>query len=168
MTRIKADDDVYNDCVDAFTACNPFNPVPLHPQPDTEVYTCCHLCSSSSEFENICSEWDFLDYFDCHAGVVDDVGLGTLPQLWLVQMVLALEPVHEYFTSDGHLPLAVFDSSRNDDANDSDGFLANRWTLLLPILASDIHLFSHSYWFTDCLKLSLDVISCHTFSSMII
>ena len=37
-------------------------------------------------------------------------------------MVLALEPVHEYFTSDGHLPLAVFDSSRNDDANDSDGF----------------------------------------------
>ena len=37
-------------------------------------------------------------------------------------MVLALESVHEYFTSDGHLPLAVFDSSRNDDANDGDGF----------------------------------------------
>ena len=37
-------------------------------------------------------------------------------------MVLALEPVHEYFTLDRHLPLAVFDSSRNDDANDGNGF----------------------------------------------
>ena len=100
-----------------------------HPSPSpslfTSRYTCC-LCAynTSHSVSNVISRrgWnDNVDRIDCQADVVDDGGLGTLPQLWLVQMVSACGSVHEYFTLDRHLPLAVFDS-RNDDTNDAGGF----------------------------------------------
>ena len=82
------DDAEDNDCVDAFTACNPFNPAPL-PLPlltlFTSRYTCC-LCAynTSHSVSNVISRqgWnDNVDRIDCQADVVDDGGLGTLPQL---------------------------------------------------------------------------------------
>ena len=91
----------------------------------TSRYTCCLRAYNTSHYvSNVISRrgWnDNMDRIDCQADVVDDGGLGTLPQLWLVQMVFACGSVHEYFTLDRHLPLAVFDS-RNDDTNDAGGF----------------------------------------------
>ena len=83
-------------CVDAFTACNPFNPGPLPPQPGTvgtPVASSWHLHHTSLSWGHARNEnLGFVDYFDCHFGVVDDGGLGTLPQLRLVQMVPLLSP----------------------------------------------------------------------------
>ena len=80
--------------------CNPFNPgpLPLLHQPGsvgTSVAgsrTIFIICSSTSRGHARNENAGFADYFDCHVGAVDDGGLGTLPQLWLVQMVPLLGP----------------------------------------------------------------------------
>ena len=66
------------------------------PQPGTvgtPVVSSWHLHHSSMSWGHARNEnVGFVDYFDCHVGVVDDGGLGTLPQLSLVQMVPLLSP----------------------------------------------------------------------------
>ena len=79
-----SEDDEDNDCVDAFTACNPFNPRPLPPnQPGTvgtPVATSSHLHQSHEDMLEMRMQ-ALLIILIAMLVVVDDGGLGTLPQL---------------------------------------------------------------------------------------